>query len=150
MNPKLSVKSLIVDGENLLIVRRSPDDRHAPGIWGLPGGGLEPGEGPFEGLRRETMEETGLEIEIRNPVRVHHFKRDDGRPVTMITFLCRPLSTSVVLDHENVDYSWEPIEDAHKKLHPAYAVLTKENMMEGLSAPLHPGAEKYYKEAGLK
>jgi TRAP transporter TAXI family solute receptor len=37
-----------------------------------------------------------------------------------------------------------------KNLHPAYAVLTKENMMDGLSAPLHAGAEKYYKEAGLK
>jgi len=36
-----------------------------------------------------------------------------------------------------------------KKLHPAYEVLTKENMLEGLSAPLHPGAEKYFKEAGL-
>ena len=35
-----------------------------------------------------------------------------------------------------------------KKLHPAYAVLTKENMMEGLSAPLHEGAEQYFKEAG--
>ncbi len=39
--------------------------------------------------------------------------------------------------------------DSFKKLHPAYAVLTKENMLEGLSAPMHPGAEKYYKEAGL-
>ena len=39
--------------------------------------------------------------------------------------------------------------DEFKKLHPAYAVLTKQNMLEGLSAPLHPGAEKYYKEAGL-
>jgi len=37
-----------------------------------------------------------------------------------------------------------------KKLHPAYEVLTKENMLEGLSAPLHPGAKKYYDEAGLK
>jgi len=40
--------------------------------------------------------------------------------------------------------------DEFKKLHPAYAVLTKENMLEGLSAPIHPGAMKYYKEAGLK
>ena len=39
--------------------------------------------------------------------------------------------------------------DNFKKLHPAYAVLTKQNMLQGLSAPLHPGAEKYYKEAGL-
>ena len=36
-----------------------------------------------------------------------------------------------------------------KKLHPAYSVLTKENMLEGMSAPIHPGAMKYYKEAGL-
>ena len=40
--------------------------------------------------------------------------------------------------------------DSFKSLHPAYAVLTKEGMLEGLSAPLHPGALKYYKEAGLK
>jgi len=39
--------------------------------------------------------------------------------------------------------------EAFKKLHPAYSVLTKEGMLEGLSAPIHPGAMKYYKEAGL-
>ncbi len=39
--------------------------------------------------------------------------------------------------------------ESFKKLHPAYKVLTKENMLEGLSAPIHPGAMKYYKEAGL-
>jgi TRAP-type uncharacterized transport system substrate-binding protein len=36
-----------------------------------------------------------------------------------------------------------------RKLHPAYEVLTRESMLEGLSAPIHPGAMKYYKEAGL-
>jgi hypothetical protein len=40
--------------------------------------------------------------------------------------------------------------ESFKKLHPAYQVLTKEGMLEGLSAPMHPGAMKYYKEAGLK
>jgi TRAP transporter TAXI family solute receptor len=54
---------------------------------------------------------------------------------------------------ENVVYAitkevFENFED-FKKLHPAYAVLTKENMLEGLSAPFHPGALKYYKEAGM-
>ncbi len=43
---------------------------------------------------------------------------------------------------------FENIEDL-RTLHPALAVLTKENMLQGLSAPLHPGAEKYFKEAGL-
>ncbi|MEM6942573.1 MAG: TAXI family TRAP transporter solute-binding subunit [Pseudomonadota bacterium] len=40
--------------------------------------------------------------------------------------------------------------DRFKKLHPAFANLKKEEMISAaLSAPLHPGAEKYYKEAGL-
>jgi hypothetical protein len=36
-----------------------------------------------------------------------------------------------------------------KTLHPAYSVLTKKNMLKGLSAPVHKGALKYYREAGL-
>jgi hypothetical protein len=36
-----------------------------------------------------------------------------------------------------------------KKLHKAYTYLTKEEMLQGMSAPIHPGAMKYYKEAGL-
>ena len=36
-----------------------------------------------------------------------------------------------------------------KKLHPAYEFLTPEGMLQGLSAPIHPGALKYYKEKGL-
>ena len=33
-------------------------------------------------------------------------------------------------------------------LHPAFANLTPEQMMEGNSAPVHDGAAKYYKEKG--
>ncbi len=36
-----------------------------------------------------------------------------------------------------------------KKLHPAYELLTAENMLQGLSAPIHKGALRYYREAGL-
>ena len=39
--------------------------------------------------------------------------------------------------------------DRFKGLHPAFANLTQEEMIvDGLSAPLHPGAERYYKEQG--
>lgn len=44
---------------------------------------------------------------------------------------------------------FENFED-FQKLHPAFANLKKEEMIkDGLSAPLHDGAAKYYKEAGL-
>ena len=39
---------------------------------------------------------------------------------------------------------------AFRRLHPAFGHLKKEEMVrDGLSAPLHPGAERYYREAGL-
>lgn len=39
--------------------------------------------------------------------------------------------------------------DTFKRLHPAFANLKPENMVkDGLSIPLHPGAVRYYKEAG--
>jgi TRAP transporter TAXI family solute receptor len=51
--------------------------------------------------------------------------------------------------YELVKAVFENFED-FKKLHPAFANLDKEEMVsQGLSAPLHPGAEKYYREAGL-
>ena len=40
--------------------------------------------------------------------------------------------------------------DDFKKQHPAFSSLKKEDMIaDGLSAPLHEGAKRYYKEAGL-
>ena len=60
--------------------------------------------------------------------------------------------------HENVpeDVVYEVVRavienlDDFRSLHPAFANLDPANMMkDGLSAPLHPGAAKYYKEKGL-
>jgi uncharacterized protein len=39
--------------------------------------------------------------------------------------------------------------ETFRTLHPSYETLTAESMLEGLTAPLHPGAERYYREAGL-
>jgi TRAP-type uncharacterized transport system substrate-binding protein len=32
---------------------------------------------------------------------------------------------------------------------PVFVVLAKQDMPEGLTAPLHPGATKYFKQVGL-
>lgn len=51
--------------------------------------------------------------------------------------------------YELVKAVFENFED-FKALHPAFANLEKDEMVsDGISAPLHPGAERYYKEAGL-
>jgi TRAP transporter TAXI family solute receptor len=39
--------------------------------------------------------------------------------------------------------------EAMRRLHPAFAHLTPQSMLQGNSAPYHPGALRYYREAGL-
>jgi ADP-ribose pyrophosphatase YjhB (NUDIX family) len=47
----------------VLLVRGSKLDTD-PGVWSLPGGGVEHGESPYAGVIREYAEETGLAIEV--------------------------------------------------------------------------------------
>jgi ADP-ribose pyrophosphatase YjhB (NUDIX family) len=61
-NSAPTASAVVVDGEGrVLLARRAiePD----LGKWDLPGGFLEEGEEPVDGLRRELREETGLEVE---------------------------------------------------------------------------------------
>jgi 8-oxo-dGTP diphosphatase len=55
------VQGLLVRDGRVLIGRRKIEPRR--GYWDLPGGFLEEGEEPIAGLRREFLEETGLEVE---------------------------------------------------------------------------------------
>jgi ADP-ribose pyrophosphatase YjhB (NUDIX family) len=48
------------DGEVLLV--RVADRGPGHGLWMVPGGGLKFGEDPLDGLVREVVEETGLEV----------------------------------------------------------------------------------------
>jgi len=59
---KPTAGALCEDGEGrVLLARRA----HEPflGRWDIPGGFLEEGEDPLDGMRRELREETGLEVE---------------------------------------------------------------------------------------
>ncbi len=68
-----------------------------------------------------------------------------GVLATLVTSSKQPTETV----YELVKAVFENFDD-FKKSHPALADLGKERMVkDGLSAPLHPGAVKYYKEAGL-
>jgi ADP-ribose pyrophosphatase YjhB (NUDIX family) len=60
-NSAPAVQGLLVRDGRVLIGRR----KHEPqkGMWDLPGGFLEEGEQPGAGLRREFLEETGIEVE---------------------------------------------------------------------------------------
>ncbi|OZI48811.1 TAXI family TRAP transporter solute-binding subunit [Bordetella genomosp. 4] len=68
-----------------------------------------------------------------------------GVTATFVTSADVPEETVYVI----VKAVFDNLED-FKKLHPAFAHLKAEDMVKnGLSAPLHPGAQKYFKEKGL-
>lgn len=102
----IAVKAFIVDGEKLLLIKRRPNDPHKPSVWEIPGGRIAADENPYDGLLRETKEETGLDVEPVCPLGVQHFTRDDGQRITMLIFYCRPLHTHIVLSEEHTSYQW--------------------------------------------
>jgi 8-oxo-dGTP diphosphatase len=60
-NSAPAVEGLLERDGKVLLAKRKPEPR--AGYWDIPGGFLEEGEEPLEGLAREFREETGLEIE---------------------------------------------------------------------------------------
>lgn len=63
------------DGK-LLIARRKAGDRYG-GLWEFPGGKLEPGETPEEGLKRELREEFSIEASVEDFLCSVHYTSPD-------------------------------------------------------------------------
>ncbi len=113
---RIAAKSFIINDGKLLVLKRASDDIQKPNIWEIPGGRLELGEDPIEGIQRETKEETGIDVKVIHPINVKHFKRDDGQTITMLIFLCKALNNNVNLSKEHSDFDWIPIENCKEKL----------------------------------
>ena len=60
--PRIGVGAIVVHDGELLMVRRGRDPY--AGHWSVPGGTLEPGEYLSDAVRREVLEETGVDIEV--------------------------------------------------------------------------------------
>jgi len=119
--PGIAVKAFIInENDELLLIKRRESDSNAAGAWEIPGGRLNSGENPFEGLKRETKEETELDIEILNPLNIQYFTKDDKQKITMLIFLCKPLSNSIKLSEEHTEYIWADLDQALSKIHEGF------------------------------
>lgn len=85
--------AIILDSEKrvLLCHRRDFD------LWNLPGGKLEQGESPWEGVMREVKEETGLDVSVDRLAGIY-YKSEKNEIV--FSFVCTITSGGIQLSQE--------------------------------------------------
>ena len=89
--PLVGVGAVVVHQDRVLLVRRGREP--LKGHWTLPGGVLEVGESLVEGVAREVMEETGLQVEPIELVelldRIHREESRVRYHYVIADYLCR-------------------------------------------------------------
>lgn len=116
---RVAAYAVAVEGDRILLVRIAPGyTRDADGKWTLPGGGLNFGEDPHDGMLRELAEETGLIGESLGLAFVHSVTRgaipDEGfGPFHAIRIAYNVRITGGELRHEKEESTdmaaWVPI-----------------------------------------
>ena len=103
---------LVVDDQNRLLLMKRSDN----GCWGLPGGAAEPGEIVEEAARRETLEESHLEIGqmslfgvFSGPELYYKYPNGDEAYNVIIVYLSRDWHGQVRLNPEHTDWRWFPV-----------------------------------------
>ena len=92
--------AILDDQGRYLATRRGPGMRH-PGKWEFPGGKVEAGEEPEEALRREVLEELGLEIEVGEWVGIGMAKISAYEQVRLEVYACTILAGELeLLEHD--------------------------------------------------
>ena len=66
-------------------------------LWNLPGGGVESGETPWQGVIREVREEVGLDVVITKLTGVY---KDQHRDDIVFSFLCEIIGGEPTLSNE--------------------------------------------------
>jgi ADP-ribose pyrophosphatase YjhB (NUDIX family) len=112
---------LVLDEQNrLLLVKRSDNE-----CWGMPGGATEPGEVIEDAAKRETREETNLEIGAMSLFGVFsgpelYYKYPNGDEVynVTITYLSHDWHGEIKLNDEHTEWKWFPASDIPENISP--------------------------------
>ena len=108
---------LLVDPAGRVLLARRSAKVSNPGLWAIPGGGVEDGETEFEAAVREYEEEMGIDI-AAPPINAWFFDDDEivyrDKWVFVIPVKAHP---RVTLNWENSDYEWADPKNLPEPLH---------------------------------
>ena len=103
--------SAVIFKEGRILLQRRDDN----GMWGLPGGGVEPGESVRQAVIREVHEETGLTVEplrligvYSDPANHQIVSYPDGEVVHYVStaFECRVLGGALTTCAESLELAY--------------------------------------------
>ncbi len=115
------VVGALVRESRVLLVHRSPRKRAYPGVWELPGGVMEAGESELGALRRELLEELGVQMATGS---ASHLCRLTAGPAEEPALLSAWLVSDWQGDPANVapeehdDIGWFGLEELPPPAHP--------------------------------
>ena len=129
----VSVAGVILDdaGRALLIQRR--DNSH----WEAPGGILEVDEDIRAGLKREVLEETGLQVHAEDLTGVY---KNMKHGIVALVFRCRIIGGSVRETSEAQDLRWMSSEEVRVLATEAFAV----RVLDAMAYPSSPPAVRHH------
>ncbi len=84
----LVVAAALIDADGRVLVAQRPADKPLGGLWEFPGGKIEPGETPEAALKRELIEELGIEICCVSPAGFASHAYPDQHLILLL-YLCR-------------------------------------------------------------
>lgn len=111
--PLVVVQGAVIDGDRVLLTTRT--DLIG---WELPGGNVDLGETGDDAVRREVMEETGLDVAVER--RVGDYIRTGFRPHTARVYRCRVLGGRLRPSLETPQVAWFPLAQLPATLFPWY------------------------------
>jgi 8-oxo-dGTP pyrophosphatase MutT (NUDIX family) len=120
MITRIIQKTVIFNAQNqTLMLRRSKTDIRRPLQWDLAGGIREDGEELLSGVKREILEETGLDINKIEPVyaktEVKTWETKDGKKtenVVYIFYVAKTSETNIKISYEHDKFQWKSLDEA--------------------------------------